>query len=131
MPLFGSSGCCRSSSSKVRVYGILFAYDSDQIEAAAEPTLAEIAKLMRERTDLSILVVGHTDATGSFDYNLGLSRRRAEAVVNRLVQLGIEQRRLYPVGVGFSAPVASNTTEEGRAKNRRVELVDLAGGRIP
>lgn len=86
---------------------------------------------MRERTDLSILVVGHTDATGSFDYNLGLSRRRAEAVVNRLVQLGIEQRRLYPVGVGLSAPVASNTTEEGRAKNRRVELVDLAGGRIP
>ncbi|MFS8840206.1 OmpA family protein [Synechococcus sp. W55.2] len=110
---------------------MLFAYDSDQIEAAAEPTLAEIAKLMRERTDLSILVVGHTDATGSFDYNLGLSRRRAEAVVNRLVQLGIEQRRLYPVGVGFSAPVASNATEEGRAKNRRVELVDLAGGRIP
>lgn len=129
--MFGSSGCCRSSSSKVRVYGILFAYDSDQIEAAAEPTLAEIAKLMRERTNLSILVVGHTDATGSFDYNLGLSRHRAEAVVNRLVQLGIEQRRLYPVGVEFSAPVASNTTEEGRAKNRRVELVDLAGGRIP
>lgn len=64
---------------------------------------------MRERTDLSILVVGHTDATGSFDYNLGLSRRRAEAVVNRLVQLGIEQRRLYPVGVGFSAPGVSRS----------------------
>ncbi|MGY2766651.1 OmpA family protein [Thermostichus sp. MS-CIW-26] len=120
-----------SRDGRIALYGILFAYDSDQIEAAAEPTLAEIAKLMRERTDLSILVVGHTDATGSFDYNLGLSRRRAEAVVNRLVQLGIEQRRLYPVGVGFSAPVASNTTEEGRAKNRRVELVDLAGGKIP
>ncbi|MFS8855077.1 OmpA family protein [Synechococcus sp. H55.2] len=120
-----------SRDGRIALYGILFAYDSDQIEAAAEPTLAEIAKLMRERADLSILVVGHTDATGSFDYNLGLSRRRAEAVVNRLVQLGIEQRRLYPVGVGFSAPVASNATDEGRAKNRRVELVDLAGGRLP
>ncbi len=116
---------------RIALYGILFAHDSAQIEAAAEPTLAEIAKLLRERANLSILVVGHTDTSGSFDYNRALSQRRAEAVVTRLTQLGIDRRRLHPVGVGFAAPVASNASEDGKAKNRRVELVDLAGGRIP
>lgn len=116
---------------RVSLYGITFAHDSATIQPEAEPTLAEIAKLMRERSGLNILVVGHTDTQGSFDYNRGLSQRRAESVVARLVQLGVDRRRLHPVGVGFAAPVASNTTEEGRAKNRRVELVDLAGGRIP
>jgi len=116
---------------RVALYGILFAHDSAQIQPEAEPTLAEIAKLMRERSQLNILVVGHTDTAGSFDYNRGLSQRRAEAVVARLAQLGVDRRRLHPVGVGFAAPVASNSSDEGKAKNRRVELVDLAGGRIP
>ncbi|MCX8098528.1 MAG: OmpA family protein [Casimicrobiaceae bacterium] len=116
---------------RVALYGIYFAHDSATIQPEAEPTLAEIAKLMRERPQLQILVVGHTDTQGSFDYNRGLSQRRAEAVVARLAQLGVDRRRLHPVGVGFAAPVATNATEEGRAKNRRVELVDLAGGRIP
>ncbi len=116
---------------RVSLYGITFAHDSATIQPDAEPTLAEIAKLMRERAALNILVVGHTDTQGSFEYNRGLSQRRAEAVVARLAQLGVDRKRLHPVGVGFAAPVASNTTEDGRAKNRRVELVDLAGGRIP
>lgn len=116
---------------RVALYGILFAHDSAQIQPEAEPTLAEITKLLRERAQLSLLVVGHTDTAGSFDYNRSLSQRRAEAVVARLTQLGADRKRLHPVGVGFAAPVASNTNEEGKAKNRRVELVDLAGGRLP
>jgi outer membrane protein OmpA-like peptidoglycan-associated protein len=69
-------------------------------------------------------VVGHTDNAGGFDYNRDLSQRRAEAVVTRLIQdQGVDVRRLFPVGVSFAAPIASNQTEEGRAQNRRVELV--------
>lgn len=116
---------------RVALYGILFAHDSAEVLPEAEPTLREIAKLMQEKRALSILVVGHTDSSGSFDYNKGLSQRRAEAVVARLAGLGVDRKRLHPVGVGFAAPVATNATEDGRARNRRVELVDLAGGRLP
>lgn len=116
---------------RIALYGIEFDFDSAEVKASAEPTLAEIAKLLTARPQLSILVVGHTDTAGAFDYNRKLSQRRAEAVVERLAALGVERKRLFPVGVGFASPVAINGTEEGRAKNRRVELVDLAGGRFP
>lgn len=116
---------------RIALYGIEFDFDSAEVRAGAEPTLAEIAKLLVERPQLSILVVGHTDTAGAFDYNRKLSQRRAEAVVERLAALGVDRKRLFPVGVGFASPVATNTTDEGRAKNRRVELVDLAGGRFP
>ncbi len=72
---------------------------------------------------LKVLVVGHTDTRGDLVYNQGLSERRASAVVEALAQRGIARDRLTPIGVGMAAPVASNDTEEGRAKNRRVELV--------
>lgn len=116
---------------RIALYGIEFDFDSAEIRASAEPTLAEIAKLLKERGNLSILVVGHTDTAGGFDYNRKLSERRAQAVVARLVEMGIAKERLFPVGVGFASPIATNATDEGRAKNRRVELVDLAGGRFP
>lgn len=116
---------------RIALYGIEFDFDSDRIRDSAEPTLAEIAKLLREKPQLAILVVGHTDTQGSFDYNRKLSQRRADAVVARLVALGVAKERLFPVGVGFAAPIATNATDEGRAKNRRVELVDLAGGKFP
>jgi outer membrane protein OmpA-like peptidoglycan-associated protein len=71
-----------------------------------------------------VLVVGHTDNVGTFEFNEDLSKRRAAAVVAELVsKYGIESARLTPLGASFMAPVATNTTEEGRAKNRRVELV--------
>ena len=73
---------------------------------------------------LRLLIVGHTDTQGSYDYNADLSRRRAESAVTSLVKdYGIARERLFPVGVSFASPIASNQTEEGRAKNRRVELV--------
>ena len=82
-----------------------------------------------EKPALKILVVGHTDATGSFPYNRNLSQKRAESVVEALSARGIGKDRLFPVGFAFAAPVASNATEDGKAKNRRVELVDMAGGK--
>jgi len=86
--------------------------------------LAEIAKLLANNPTLNLHVVGHTDSTGAFDHNMTLSKARADAVMNALVSAhGVAASRLQASGVGPLAPVASNDTEDGRAKNRRVELV--------
>lgn len=115
---------------RVALYGIEFDFNSAAIRAESESTLAEIAKLLRDQPDLSVLVVGHTDTVGTFEYNRTLSQRRAESVVASLTAKGVGARRLFPVGVGFASPVATNGTEDGRARNRRVELVDMAGGKV-
>ena len=75
-----------------------------------------------------MLIVGHTDGQGAFDYNLSLSQRRAQAIVSALTASGIAANRLTPAGAGMVAPVASNRTEDGRAKNRRVEIVERVSG---
>jgi OOP family OmpA-OmpF porin len=106
------------------LHGILFDYDSDVIKPESEPALQEIHKLLTGTPGLKLLVVGHTDDQGSLDYNLDLSRRRARSVVKALVsRYGIARSRLEGHGVGFLAPVASNDSDQGRALNRRVELV--------
>jgi outer membrane protein OmpA-like peptidoglycan-associated protein len=88
------------------------------------PALDEIAKLLKKEPELKLHVVGHTDNEGGLAFNMNLSKRRAEAVVNALVKnYGITAKRLTANGVAYLAPVAVNTTEEGRARNRRVELV--------
>ncbi len=111
-------------SGSVALYGIYFDYDKATLKADSEPTLKEIAKLLEKDPELELLVVGHTDNQGDFAYNKDLSERRAAAVVTALVEdHGIARERLEPHGVAFLAPVATNATEEGRAKNRRVELV--------
>ena len=108
----------------VAIYGIYFDTGKAKIKPKSEPTLKEIAKLLRQNPDLALYVVGHTDSRGGFDYNMDLSKRRAEAVVEALVsEYNINEERLHSYGVGFLAPTVSNETEEGRAKNRRVELV--------
>ncbi|MCS6894448.1 MAG: DUF4892 domain-containing protein [Deltaproteobacteria bacterium] len=107
---------------KVVIYGIHFDFDSSKIKPESNTQLDEIAKALVADQKI-YLVVGHTDNQGELDYNQRLSEERAKAVVDALVQRGIPRSRLIPVGVGMSAPVASNETEEGRAKNRRVELV--------
>ena len=82
------------------------------------------AKLLEGNAALSVYIVGHTDITGSYEHNLQLSRDRAAAVVKALVgKHGIAASRLKEAGVGPLAPVAANDTEEGRARNRRVDLV--------
>ncbi len=109
---------------RVALYGLYFATDSAEIKPESRGTLAEIAKLLANRPSLRLLVVGHTDSRGSFDYNIDLSKRRAAAVVDTLVEdYGVAAERLKPWGVGYSAPRESNAGDIGRAKNRRVELV--------
>ncbi len=114
------------SSGKIALYGIYFDTDKADVKPESKAALEEMAKLLKTFPDLRVLVVGHTDSTGDREYNMGLSRRRAEAVVKSLREsYGIAASRLVPAGVGMLAPVASNRTEEGRAKNRRVELVEM------
>ena len=110
---------------KVALYGIYFDFDKAVIKPESEPTLREIARLLSADSQLRLHVVGHSDGVGSLDYNIDLSSRRAAAVVAALVsEHDVDAGRLRPAGVGSLAPVASNSTEEGRARNRRVELVE-------
>ncbi|HWC98432.1 MAG TPA: OmpA family protein [Candidatus Sulfopaludibacter sp.] len=104
---------------RVALYGINFDTDKDTIRADSKATLDEITKLLASDPQVKLHVVGHTDNQGNTDYNLDLSRRRAGAVVKALGAAS----RLDSFGCGYYSPVASNASEEGRAKNRRVELV--------
>lgn len=113
-----------SSTGHASVYGIHFDFNKATVKPESEPALKEIAKLLQQNSTLKLYVVGHTDNVGDMDYNMKLSRARAEAVVLVLVtKYRVSQNRLSPYGVGPLAPVASNEAEEGRALNRRVELV--------
>lgn len=113
-----------SSSGKVAIYGILFDFNKADIKPESAPTLAEMASLLKAEPDLKVLVVGHTDNVGTFEFNEDLSKKRARAVVAELASKhGIAAERLTPLGASFMAPVSTNSTEEGRALNRRVELV--------
>lgn len=108
----------------IAIYGVYFDTNSADIKAESAPTLSEISKLLTNRPSLKLLVVGHTDNQGDYDYNMGLSGRRAEAVARALsTDHGIDRSRLRSAGVGYLAPVASNDSAAGREKNRRVELV--------
>jgi len=110
----------------VRIYGIHFDTDKATIKENSESTLAEIASLLEQKPELKLGVVGHTDATGGMEHNMDLSVQRAEAVVEALVKShGISGERLTPYGVGPLAPVANNEDEDGRARNRRVELIKM------
>ena len=111
-------------SGRVVLYGINFDTDKDTVRPDAGPTMKEIARLLADNPRLNIRVVGHTDNQGKPDYNLDLSRRRAATVVRELTsQYGIAANRLDSFGCGLYAPLASNDSEDGRAKNRRVELI--------
>lgn len=113
-----------AASGRVALYGILFDTDSVVIRPESATAIDEIATLLREDPALKLFVVGHTDSQGGYDYNMDLSRQRAEAVMSNLVQQhGVAGERLRAAGVGFLAPVATNQTAEGRELNRRVELV--------
>lgn len=111
---------------RVIVNAILFEFDRADILPESAEALATVAELLRGRADLKLLVVGHTDGVGSFDYNLRLSVDRAQAVVAWLRDRhSIEGSRLRAAGAGPMSPVTTNRTEAGRAENRRVELVEV------
>jgi Outer membrane protein and related peptidoglycan-associated (lipo)proteins len=109
---------------KVAVYGIYFDTGKATLKPESQPTLLEIAKLLKTNPGLKLYVVGHTDNTGAFDANMKLSMDRAVAVVNALVsKQSVNAASLKACGDGPTSPVATNDTEEGKALNRRVELV--------
>jgi outer membrane protein OmpA-like peptidoglycan-associated protein len=109
---------------RVDVYGIYFDFASDRIRAESEPVLGEIAKALADHPDWELDLDGHTDNIGGADPNLDLSERRAAAVRQALVsRYSIAGTRLTTHGFGASRPKATNDTLEGRARNRRVELV--------
>jgi OOP family OmpA-OmpF porin len=109
---------------RVNIYSLHFDFDKDTLRPESKPTLDEIAKLLGDKQGLKLQIVGHTDNKGTADYNIDLSNRRAGSVVGALADgYGIDESRLSSSGKGFNEPVASNDTEDGRAKNRRVELV--------
>jgi outer membrane protein OmpA-like peptidoglycan-associated protein len=101
---------------------ITFAFDSQDISASFYPVLDSVTLVFEEFDKTFIEVAGHTDSTGSSDYNLSLSKRRAASVATYLVSRGVSGERLITVGAGEDYPIASNASESGQSQNRRVEL---------
>ena len=108
----------------VAIYGIYFDTGKADLKPESEPTLKEVTKLLQQNPKLNLYVVGHTDNIGTLTANMELSKLRAESVIKSLVSYGVDGKRLTAHGIGPLSPVASNNTEEGRGKNRRVELVE-------
>jgi outer membrane protein OmpA-like peptidoglycan-associated protein len=108
----------------IALYGIHFDTDKAIIKPESKPTLDEMAKLLTGEPGMRVFIVGHTDSQGAYEHNMNLSKARADAVAVALSKsYGIARNRLYTAGIGYLAPVGSNATDEGRALNRRVELV--------
>ena len=108
----------------VEVPGIYFDSGKSDVKPESQPALTELVKLLRANPSMRVWVVGHTDSTGAPDSNVALSNARAASVVRSLTNMGIDLKRLGSHGSGPFAPVATNKTEPGRARNRRVELVE-------
>jgi outer membrane protein OmpA-like peptidoglycan-associated protein len=114
-----------ASEGRAVFYGILFDFDKADIKPESDRQLAEMAKYLQDNPQARVFIIGHTDNKGALDYNVGLSNRRAEAVAKALAgKHRIDPRRLTARGLGPLAPVASNRTEDGQARNRRVEMVE-------
>jgi len=112
-----------AATGKVDIYGIYFDVDKSAIKPESAPTLEQVAQLMKNDPSLKLIVAGHTDNTGAAKHNMELSEGRAAAVVKALTtNYGVTATRLQPKGFGDTQPVAPNTSEEERARNRRVEL---------
>jgi outer membrane protein OmpA-like peptidoglycan-associated protein len=106
--------------------GLLFAFDSDSIQAAAGTNLRELASSLQKYPESQLLIVGHTDNVGDAYYNQRLSERRANSAATYLASQGVARSRLAASGKGESEPVTSNQTDAGRQKNRRVEVAIYA-----
>jgi outer membrane protein OmpA-like peptidoglycan-associated protein len=106
--------------------GILFAFDSDQILPTAGTNLTELAKSLQRYPDSQLLIVGHTDGKGDDAYNQRLSERRSASAAAYLASQGVDRARLSATGKGESEPIATNDTDAGQAKNRRVEVAIFA-----
>jgi outer membrane protein OmpA-like peptidoglycan-associated protein len=101
---------------------VTFATDQSDVKADFYPVLNSVAKVLKEYEKTLVHVTGHTDSTGGYEYNMGLSQRRADSVVSYLAAQGVQSVRLQGRGFGPDRPVADNGTPEGRQQNRRVEI---------
>lgn len=110
--------------------GILFDVDKTDLKTAAKSNLTNLSKSLSQNPQTNILIVGHTDDTGSDDHNMDLSVRRAEAVKAYIASAGVNGSRLSTQGKGESEPIADNTTADGRAQNRRVEIAIVANDQM-
>lgn len=110
--------------------GLLFDVDKYDLRPASQENLKKLAVILNKYPDTNIIIEGHTDSTGTRDYNLTLSERRARAVAAYLAQLGVQSARFSVMGYGPDQPIASNDTPEGRQQNRRVDLGIIANEKL-
>ena len=110
--------------------GILFDVNESDLKDQYRAELTQLATILNKYEDTNILLAGHTDSTGSDDYNLELSKRRAQSVANYLASQNVDRARFATEGYGKSDPIASNDTPEGRAENRRVEVAIWANEKL-
>jgi outer membrane protein OmpA-like peptidoglycan-associated protein len=110
--------------------GLLFDFDSDALRAESRKNLDNLASSLNNFGDSKLLLVGHTDAQGTETYNLELSRRRSASVARYLETHGVSESRVQTAGRGESEPIASNDSETGRQKNRRVEVAIYASDKM-
>lgn len=102
---------------------VTFAFDSSELRPGAEYELNQVAATLNDNPEIRVTIAGHTDSIGSNQYNLGLSQERADSVASYLMSQGVAGDRMRTVGYGEERPVATNETDEGRALNRRVEIM--------
>ena len=110
--------------------GILFDIDKSDLRPVSQTNLAELAKILNKYPDTNILVEGHTDDTGTDDYNMTLSKDRAQSVALNLATLEVKSARFSTEGYGETQPIAMNDTPEGRQKNRRVDIAVIANDKL-
>ncbi len=118
-----ASGCPKPGEVLMRLEGVNFAFDSAELTPESERILDQATQELQEAASVTVRVEGHTDSTGPEAYNLQLSERRAQAVVDYLISKGIDPSRVEPEGMGEGNPVDTNDTKEGRYHNRRVDFV--------
>jgi outer membrane protein OmpA-like peptidoglycan-associated protein len=117
-----SIGKSLDSTGRAILYGIYFEVDSAMLKPESTETLQQVLAVLKSKPSLNLVIEGHTDSQGSDKYNVELSQKRAQAVIDWLVKNGIDVNRLIAKGYGESKPVADNSRPDGRALNRRVEI---------
>jgi OOP family OmpA-OmpF porin len=113
---------CPIAGASIVLEGVTFATNSADISPSSTPVLEQVATGLKSHPGIKVEIQGHTDSTGSASYNMGLSQRRAESVLDYLVKAGVSTDQVTARGYGATMPVESNSTSAGRAKNRRVVM---------